>query len=157
MSKIIGLHCKIKRGVMDQKRAEMRWEELLEAAFLLEDVIDSRHSIDHKISSTFWVSRRGSLGAFYDKLMWFWYVKLRAKVYFVIFLLAMVMSLLVVLGEVTLFTNVANGVFEAVLGGQPDFYRTQIACLVPLLFITLVVYDSLFQLKITGFFGLFPR
>ncbi len=103
----------------------MRWEELLESAFLLEDVIDSRNSIDHKISSTFWVSRRGSFGDIYDKLMWFWYVKLRTKVYFVVFLVTMIMSLLVVLGEVTLFTDLARGAFEGLLGSDdPGFYKT---------------------------------
>ena len=35
MSKIIKLNTKIKKGIMELKRAECKWEELLEDAFLL--------------------------------------------------------------------------------------------------------------------------
>jgi hypothetical protein len=42
---------------MEQKRAECKWEELLEDAFLLQDIIDSQESVNHKIHSTFWIER----------------------------------------------------------------------------------------------------
>ena len=41
MSTIAKLNCKIKKGIMEQKRAECKWEELLEDAFLLQDIIDN--------------------------------------------------------------------------------------------------------------------
>ena len=41
---MIKLNKNVKKGVQNLKRAECKWEELLEAAFLLEDIINNRDS-----------------------------------------------------------------------------------------------------------------
>ena len=65
---MVELNCKIKLYILELKRAECKWEELLESSFLLQDVMESRHSIDHKIHSTFWEERPGKCGSLKDKI-----------------------------------------------------------------------------------------
>lgn len=69
------------------KRAETKWEILLENVFVLEDILENKNAVDFKIRSTFWVERTGDLGDLLDAfsfcflflklLVWLWHVKLK--------------------------------------------------------------------------------
>lgn len=59
LEKLIDLNKNIKKGLAEHIRSEKRWENLLEKAFLIEDVISSRNSSERKIKSTFWIDRKG--------------------------------------------------------------------------------------------------
>lgn len=56
---LIELNKNIKKGLAEHIRSEKRWENLLEKAFLIEDIINSRNSSERKIKSTFWIERKG--------------------------------------------------------------------------------------------------
>ena len=57
--KLAGLHKQLKKGMEEHKRAETCWEDVLENAFLMEDIIENRNSSEHKMRSTFWIERHG--------------------------------------------------------------------------------------------------
>ena len=59
MEKLIDLNKNIKKGLAEHIRSEKRWENLLEKAFLIEDIISSRNSSERKIKSTFWIDKKG--------------------------------------------------------------------------------------------------
>lgn len=67
-SKLASLHRRLKKGLAEHRRAETWWENLLEEAFLMEDIIENRNSPEQRIRSTFWVERHGSCGSLQDKL-----------------------------------------------------------------------------------------
>lgn len=54
------------KGIAEHQRAEAKWENLLEKAFLMEDIIANRHSKDKKIHSTFWVERIGPINEIFE-------------------------------------------------------------------------------------------
>ena len=66
MDKLITLNRQIKKGLAEHRRADARWESLLERAFLMEDVISSRQSKEKKIRSTFWIEKSGTLNEIHD-------------------------------------------------------------------------------------------
>ena len=68
MEKITDLNKNVKLRVAEAKRAETSWESLLEKAFLIEDILDNRNSVDYTIRSTFWAERSGFFGRTLDKI-----------------------------------------------------------------------------------------
>lgn len=66
IEKLASLHKQIKKGMEEHKRAETCWEDVLENAFLMEDIIDNRNSRDHKMRSTFWIERLGNCNNIMD-------------------------------------------------------------------------------------------
>ena len=57
----------MKKGIAELKRAESKWENLLEEGFLIEDILQNRNSDNHRIRSTFWMERSGRIGEIIDK------------------------------------------------------------------------------------------
>lgn len=66
MDKLITLNRQMKKGLAEHRRADARWESLLERAFLMEDVISSRQSKEKKIRSAFWIEKSGTLNEIHD-------------------------------------------------------------------------------------------
>lgn len=64
-------------------------------------------------------------------------------------------SVLVVLGEVTLFRPEAIGVLPLLFKSSYGEFGTQMLCILPLLYMSFCTYYGLFQLKLTGFYGLY--
>lgn len=75
MSRIIQIHRDVKRNLGDLERAETKWRILQESAFLAEDILENKHSINMKFRSTFWLERKGLLGQTLDQCQWLWFVK----------------------------------------------------------------------------------
>ena len=65
------LNRKLKIALQNVKRAEFHWENHLEKAFFMEDIVDNLNSETNKINSSFWRARVGILGEFYDKISTF--------------------------------------------------------------------------------------
>ena len=61
LEKLVTLNRQMKKGISEHRRAEARWESLLEKAFLLEDVLACRNSKEKKIRSTFWIETTGTI------------------------------------------------------------------------------------------------
>jgi len=59
LEKLITLNRQMKKGISEHRRAEARWESLLEKTFLMEDILACRNSKEKKIRSTFWIERAG--------------------------------------------------------------------------------------------------
>ena len=66
-----------------------------------------------------------------------------------------IFAVLIVIGEVMQFNNLLADLFYFLLAHHSSFIRTQLFCVIPLLFMSSAVYYSLFKLKISGFLGLY--
>ena len=67
------------------------------------------------------------------------------------------MSLLTFLGETTLFIEVPLGVFPLMFTEDYGIVFTQLLCVLPLSYIILCTYFGLFNLKLSGWYGLYPN
>lgn len=67
------------KGISSHRRAEAKWENLLERAFLMEDIISSKQSKEKKIRSTFWVERVGPLNEILEIICFFLFFNKRIK------------------------------------------------------------------------------
>lgn len=57
--------------------------------------------------------------------------------------------------EVLQFTNLFKGIFDTILNQNITYIKTEIFCVLPLIFIASAVYYSVFKMKISGFLGLY--
>lgn len=66
LGKLAELNRKIKKLTSEYRRATTKWDKLCSECFLLEDILESRFSIDCKIRSTLRGQRSGRFGQFLD-------------------------------------------------------------------------------------------
>ena len=89
------MNAALKNQLMDTKRREVTYEQVLEQAFFFEDVLKNAqqpHS-DTKLHSTLITLRVGKCGSLIDKVMFYWYTLVKPKVFAVVALIAMIMSI----------------------------------------------------------------
>ena len=68
LAKIVALNKQVKKKANELRRIENKWEITLQHTFFLEDIIESKHSIDWRIRSAFYIERKGKCGRFLDTL-----------------------------------------------------------------------------------------
>ena len=125
-AKLAGLHKQLKKGMEEYKRAETCWEDVLEDAFLMEDILDNRNSIDHKMKSTFWIERNGNCNNMIDTLLWFWNVKIKHRVGRIMAMIFAGLSVIVVVGEITIFSDMKAIEFKDFTSAGRGFFATQV-------------------------------
>lgn len=67
-NKIVALNKQVKKKVLELRRIDNKWEITLHHAFFLEDIMESKHSIDWRIRSAFYIERKGKCGRLMDSL-----------------------------------------------------------------------------------------
>ena len=92
-----------------------------------------------------------------EVLKWIWWTKLQPTITRFLALLCTIISLLVVLGEVTLFRPEPIGVLPMLFKESYGEFGTQMLCALPLIYISICTYYGLFKLKLTGFYGLYSH
>lgn len=130
---------------------------LVSQALALEDVLLSYNNVNKQVDSALWKKRTGRCARLLSTLEWFWLTRAKPVSCRVVAVVFAAMSLLVVLGEITLFINVPVGLFPMMFYESHGPYLTQVLVLLPLSYILLCTYSSLFYLKLQGFYGLYPH
>ncbi|KRX05262.1 hypothetical protein PPERSA_00563 [Pseudocohnilembus persalinus] len=158
VQKIRKMHKTIKGLVASLNKLKSKQEFNTDETFQIEDIIASRNNSQRNIQGQFWVSRSGTFGSFIDKLVWFWYTKM-FKIYHMLFFgIFAVFSIIVLLGELSIFFEQNNlSIFAQLVNQKISYFMTQVFTLIPLLYITFCVYYGLFNIKIKGFFGFYSN
>jgi len=91
---------------------EAKIDNILDQAFFLEDILKSKETKDKIIISIFWIQREGIFGKFIDKSLWFWHVKIKNKFNIVIAIFLSIISFLIFLGEISIFTKFEINLFS---------------------------------------------
>ena len=97
------------------RREESRWDALLDEAFFSQDIIENQFSSNNKIQSVFAVPRSGKLGNLIDKALWVWNCKIKKTVKLLLAFLFGFLSLLVLLGEISIFSGKTLNPFSYVI------------------------------------------
>ncbi len=97
-----------------------------------------------------------------NKLEWIWYVKLKRKFKLIWAVFVTILSVLMVISEALIFFKTFNlSIFGIILNWLLSFDLTysgiQMVTLIPLMYMSYNVFYGLFRLKISGFYGLYPK
>ena len=151
-SRLIALHTELKTALNDYHRSQCQWERLKETAFALEDILNCQSSPDRRICSPLWSPPHFPL---LSHLQWFWFTRLKPFLSRLFSLFFLVISLLVVLGEATLFIDKPISLIPLMFRFDVGNFQTQLLCAIPLLYILFCADYALFKLKLAGFYGLY--
>ncbi|KAL5556483.1 hypothetical protein UlMin_038719 [Ulmus minor] len=150
------------RGAREEYyRCKSEYMTYVMEALELEDTIrnyERRNSTGWKYVSSFRPARSGNLGSFIDSLDFFWRCILSKQVQKVLAIVLGIMSAAIVLAEATLLPKFNLSLFSLLINsvkGQEIF--VQAFASVPLLYMCVCTYYSLFKVGMLMFYSLTPR
>ena len=153
--RLINLHMELKTALGDYHRSRCQWDTLKTTAFQLEDVINNKYNPERRILSPLWPGRGGRCGRLLEVSEWYWHTRVKPSLSRCMAVLCWGLSLLVVLGESTLFLDQPVGLLPLLFQTDHGNTATQALCAVPLVYILTCADFALFKLKLTGFYGLY--
>ena len=151
------LHAQLKKALTEYSRTQARWSSFLMKVFRHEDIVVNHDNPGYKIVSYLWKSPQGRLQRKREVLEWVWFTRIRPVLYRICALISAVLSLFVVLGEITLFISTPVGVFPLMFEKDHGNFGTQVLCSIPLLYVLASAYYSLFSLRMPGFYGIYGQ
>jgi hypothetical protein len=157
LKSLVKLHMELKDTLAEHQRSKYRWENVMEEALALEDIIAAAGSPFRRIAFSFVEPRNGRLAACKDAIEWFWLTKAKPLGFRVLALVFILLSVLIVLGETTLFLQIPIGVLPLLFTSDHGVTLTQLLCAGPLAYILSCTYFGLFNLKLSGWYGLYPN
>ncbi|CAN6466895.1 unnamed protein product [Victoria cruziana] len=130
-------------------------------ALELEDTIKSYEhgsASGWKYNSSFRSARTGTIGEFLDTMEWIWRCVLRKQLEKLLAVLLACMSAAILLAEATLLPSVDLSLFSILIKavGKAEVL-VQVAALVPLLYMCICTYYSLFKIGMLMFYSFTPR
>lgn len=149
------LHAQLKKALAEYSRTQSRWTSFLVKAFKHEDIVLNRDNPGKKIVSYLWKSPQGRFARQREVLEWVWHTRLNPILYRLCALISAILSIFVVLGEITLFIPTPVGVFPLMFESDHGNFGTQVLCSIPLMYILAAAYYSLFSLRMPGFYGIY--
>ena len=152
---LVQLHKDLKGNLSEYNRSKYRWDDYLDKALELEDVISASGSPFMRIAFSFKEPRTGVFARKIEVVEWFWLTSMRPVLFRILGVVFTVLSVLIVLGESTLFLNEPIGVFPLLFKKSYGITLTQLYCVIPLSYIILCTYFGLFNLKLSGWYGLY--
>ena len=126
MAKVVTLNQKIKRKIQELKRIEHRWDIIIESAFFLENVIESKHSAEWKIRPSFNVEKEGKCKGFLDAVEWLWYVKIQPLFLMFVGSISILFSIMIILGEILIFTDLHKNLFSGIVNTTQGYAIAQV-------------------------------
>jgi LMBR1-like membrane protein len=155
MESLINLNAAIKNQIMETKRREVTYEQVLEQAFFIEDVLRNRGNENHKLESNLIIQREGRVGRFIDTFEFYWHTVLRPKFFWIVCVVAIILSLQLVVGELIILFKFNFSLFDLIpqttnLGKLVGYGFS----LVFLLYMSLCIYYGLFNIKFTTYYEL---
>lgn len=151
---LVNLHRQLIKQLNEYQRCLCSWELLIEETVFLENVLAAYDSKPRTIEG---LTERKYLGGVIVKLQWTWYTRLGPLCSRLASVVCVVMGVLVVLGEVSLFIDYSLSPFPLLVKEDHGETLTQLYSMVPLVYIMLATKFGLFRLKLSGWYGLYPH
>jgi len=152
--KIVDLNFKLKKMILDLNRLENKYETNLKKAIQAEDVLEAKTPED-------WAERHGvnlqkGCGSLCNSISYLWHTKLEQVFFLAIGIIFTVFSVIAFLMEILSFIKLPFFDMNNIISRNDTFIVSQVVCLLPLCYICLCVYSSLFRMKLGGMYGLYP-
>lgn len=154
--RLVKIHKRLKVAIGDHFRAVARWEHHCTRAFHHEDIIHNLSNGRMRISSPLWPSRSGMCVRTREFIEWMWLTQLRPWAYRGVAIVCALGSIVIVIGEGTLYMKLPMGLYQLYESNHGDL-QTQLLVCVPLLYIVFCVFFALFSLRLAGFYGIYSN
>eukprot|EP01113_Clastostelium_recurvatum_P039085 TRINITY_DN5927_c0_g1_i1.p1 TRINITY_DN5927_c0_g1~~TRINITY_DN5927_c0_g1_i1.p1 ORF type:complete len:699 (-),score=120.24 TRINITY_DN5927_c0_g1_i1:69-2165(-) len=160
-AKLAALHAKVKDTVHAAQRAAILYEMHIKHAHEHEDIIASYGAADSSIHWTFRPPRSSKHALLINKLEYIWLVYLYPWAFRILALVTALMSLMIIWCELTMI-KASKDISDPGLSPFAHIIQSsrmqglgkQIFCFLPLLYMTICAYTSLFKLRIFNYYRL---
>ena len=146
---LVALNAQVKQQLMETKRREVTYEQTLENAFFIEDVLKNCGNDQRVLKSSLMTPREGLLGSVLDRVEFFWHTLLKPRVFSILAVVAIGFSLFLVAGELILLFHLNLPLLDVLPGAARVLVTVSL-----LAYLSLCVYYGLFNLKVTSFYEL---
>ena len=154
---LVRLHKEIKNALASYKITKYELNEVILQTIFLEDILVAKDSPFKRIAFTIKSEERKCMARTIEILEWYWYLTIKPLLCKIVSMLLWNMSILIILGESTLFIGFPVGVFPLMFQQDYGIIISQLLCLIPLIYIVICTYYGIFQLKLPGWYGLYPK
>lgn len=161
------IHHALKQAGLEARRAACRWEELAQRCLNLEDIEEQMYPSAVELATSWqdssWYCFRLMCRVPMIRTCWhtttlLWLRPLRPRALRFFGALCGVLSVVIVLGQLTMFSNSWSlSLLSLLFMREHGFGFTQVLCILPLTYIVCTAYWSVFRLKITGWYGLYSN
>jgi len=156
------LHRALKQAGLEARRAACRWDELVRRCLLLEDLEEQMFPSAVELATAWQGScvrilcRWHLVRSCWHGSMLLWLGTLRPRVLRIIGGLCGILSAVIVLGQLTMFSRGWSlSLLSLLFQKEHGFGLTQAFCILPLSYMVCTAYWSVFRLKIAGWYGLY--
>eukprot|EP01112_Ceratiomyxa_fruticulosa_P024183 TRINITY_DN969_c0_g1_i4.p1 TRINITY_DN969_c0_g1~~TRINITY_DN969_c0_g1_i4.p1 ORF type:complete len:675 (-),score=88.51 TRINITY_DN969_c0_g1_i4:108-2132(-) len=152
------LHAKVKDLRHSAQRALILYEMLLKRAHEEEDIIASYNAPDRVIHWSFKRPRTYRYATLVNKLEWVWLVYLYPWAFRLLGLASAILSVMIVWCEITLPAHESLSPFASIITkSHMKGFGKQLFVFIPLAYMTLCSYTTLFKIRIFNYYRLVPH
>jgi hypothetical protein len=161
------IHHALKQAGLEARRAACRWEELAQRCLLLEDLEEQMYPSAVELATSWQdaecpcariLCRIPAVRQCWHTLLLMWLRPLRPRVLRIAGGLCGCLSVVIVLGQLTMFSDSWSlSLLSLLFRREHGFELTQVLCILPLTYMVCTAYWSVFRLKITGWYGLYSN
>mmetsp|Transcript_100730 Transcript_100730/g.285507 ORF Transcript_100730/g.285507 Transcript_100730/m.285507 type:complete len:607 (-) Transcript_100730:114-1934(-) len=158
------LHRALKQAGLEARRAACRWDGLVGTCLMLENLEEQKFPSEVEVATSWqgtfarMFCRCHSVRTCWRTATVLWLARLRSNFFRLAGILCGLLSFVIVLGQLTMFTNAWSfSVLSLLFQRSHGFGLTQVLCVVPLTYIVCAAYWSVFRLEIAGWYGLYPN
>jgi len=164
VSKLVALHSRVIEDTHKVARAVCLYEMLLSKAFAIEDIIrlkETGGSPDKKMHYSFRSPRTYKYAYIVDTGEYYWEMYIHPSAYRILGVFAAILSILVVWCEITLVVNKdkydLSPFSQLITAMHMEGFGKQLFCFIPLAYMAVCAYTTLFKIKIVNYYRLVPH
>jgi len=161
------IHHALKQAGLEARRASCRWEELAHRSLLLEDLEEQMYPSAVELATSWqdtdcacvrMLCRIPQVRSCWHSALMLWIRPLRPRVFRILGGLCGCLSVVIVLGQLTMFSDSWSlSLLSLLFKSEHGFGLTQVICILPLAYMVCTAYWSIFRLKISGWYGLYSH
>lgn len=154
-SRLAEFHSNLKVSLVEYKRAKCEWTKCIKDIIEAEDIIKAEHSPNKRIEYS--LRPNSNRSGFVEYIDWVYTLKVKPVLYKFLSVVFTLLSILVILGETTMFLDFPIGVFPLLVKQDFGLYVSQLLTLFPLGYIIFCTYFAFFNLKLPGLYGMYTK
>lgn len=152
------MNANIKNRLLESKRREVTYEQTLEEAFLIEDLILNISSPDRKVHSNLIKLRKGTKwGSVQDRCFFAWHILIKPKLFMLLAALTILLSLELVAGELIILFDMKYTLFGLLPNTENGRILQGLLSVVLLVYESICVYYGLFHIQFISYYELHPN
>ncbi|EGG17875.1 hypothetical protein DFA_08876 [Cavenderia fasciculata] len=158
-SALVSLNQRLKAAVTNHRRSEFLYEQCINEAFEIEDIMNSYGNVDKIIPWSYKEPRTGRFASQLNYLEWTWYNYLEVPMMWILAIWFVIMSVVIIWSEISVsITSTDVSILSNIVKhSDVNNIGIQFILFFPLGYEALTTYSTLFKIRIFNYYRLIPH